>query len=79
VFRVLVALVPLVVACGGTSQDPPSRSPTYDYPAQAPTTADGDTVGADRQRPSDKLQTGPTVGSEGVQLPDAGAGDSDGE
>jgi hypothetical protein len=48
------------------------RSPTYDYPGEPVTTADGDTLGADQQSIADKLDTGPTVGSEGVKLPDYG-------
>jgi hypothetical protein len=48
------------------------RSPTYDYPGEPVTTADGDTLGADRQSISDGLDIGPTVGSEGVKLPEYG-------
>ena len=38
----------------------PVRSPTLDYEPPAPTTADGDTVGADQTGPGDKLHQGVT-------------------
>jgi hypothetical protein len=49
----------LLLACspGGAA---PVRSPALDYSAPAPTTADGDTVGADRRGPGDKLHEGVT-------------------
>ncbi|MET0793644.1 MAG: hypothetical protein ABW061_19145 [Polyangiaceae bacterium] len=36
------------------------RSPALDYAPPAPTTADGDTVGADRRGPGDKSHEGVT-------------------
>lgn len=64
-------LIPLVLcaACSGQSKEQPARSPSYDYPPPGPTTADGDTIGADRQSTSDKLESGARVGSEGVVTP----------
>src|SRR4051812_39140412 len=38
----------------------PVRSPALDYSPPAPTTTDGDTVGADRRGPGDKLHEGVT-------------------
>ena len=35
-----------------------------------PTTASGDSLGADKQSASDKLRSGPRVGNQGVQGPD---------
>ena len=37
------------------------RSPSLDYSPPAPTTADGDTVGADHRGPADKLHEGVTT------------------
>src|SRR3954463_5406430 len=49
----------LLVACSPSSA-PPLRSPSLDYAPPAPTTAGGDTVGADRRGPADKLHEGVT-------------------
>jgi hypothetical protein len=48
-----------LVACGGGAGGP-LRSPSLDYEPPAPTTADGDTVGADQTGPGDKLHQGAT-------------------
>src|SRR3954465_11205567 len=48
----------LLCACGGSGA--PVRSPALDYEPPAPTTADGDTVGADQTGPGDKLHQGVT-------------------
>lgn len=49
----------LLLACGsGTSA--PVRSPALDYSPPSPSTADGDTVGADHRGPGDKLHEGVT-------------------
>jgi len=50
----------LLVACGQANAAAPVRSPSLDYAPPAPTTADGDTVGADRRSPGDKLNEGVT-------------------
>jgi hypothetical protein len=58
-----------VCACGaGQTQNraAPARSPTLDYPQPVTETANGDTIGADRQRPEDKLREGPSAGTAGV-------------
>ena len=49
----------LLAACGQSSTTP-VRSPSLDYAPPTPTTADGDTVGADRRGPGDKLHEGVT-------------------
>jgi hypothetical protein len=46
--------------CACASPGGPVRSPALDYEPPAPTTADGDTVGADRSGPGDKLHQGVT-------------------
>ncbi|HKO46282.1 MAG TPA: hypothetical protein VJV79_01080 [Polyangiaceae bacterium] len=50
----------LLVACGQGSAAAPVRSPSLDYTPPTPTTSDGDTVGADRRGPGDKLHEGVT-------------------
>ncbi|HYQ25674.1 MAG TPA: hypothetical protein VER04_00605 [Polyangiaceae bacterium] len=50
----------LWVGCGQGNAAAPLRSPSLDYAPPAPTTADGDTVGADRRAPDDKLHEGVT-------------------
>jgi len=50
----------LLAGCAQSSAPTPLRSPSLDYAPPAPTTADGDTVGADRRGPSDKLHEGVT-------------------
>jgi len=59
--RLLAAVLgcALLVGCGPSSAAP-VRSPSLDYAPPAPTTADGDTVGADRRGPGDKLHEGVT-------------------
>jgi hypothetical protein len=47
----------VLVACGNGA-GAPVRSPALDYEPPAPTTADGDTVGADQTGPGDKLHQG---------------------
>jgi hypothetical protein len=57
-------VVALALGCGATSRsaDKPLRSPSMDYPpVPAQTTADGDTLGANRQDLGDALETGPSV------------------
>jgi hypothetical protein len=49
----------LLTGCGRGS-GAPLRSPSYDYAPPAPTTSDGDTVGADRRAPADTMQQGVT-------------------
>jgi hypothetical protein len=49
----------LLIGCAQSS-GAPVRSPSLDYAPPAPTTADGDTVGADRRGPADKLHEGVT-------------------
>jgi hypothetical protein len=48
----------LMLASCSSGAGAPLRSPSLDYSAPPPTTADGDTVGADRRAPSDKLHEG---------------------
>jgi hypothetical protein len=48
----------LVLASCGSGAGAPLRSPSLDYAPPPPSTADGDTVGADRHAPGDKLQEG---------------------
>lgn len=50
----------LLTACSQAGAAAPVRSPSLDYGAPAATTSDGDTVGADRRGPSDKLGEGVT-------------------
>jgi hypothetical protein len=52
-FAALVMLAACGNGAGGTL-----RSPSLDYEPPAPTTADGDTVGADQTGPGDKLHQG---------------------
>ena len=49
----------MLMACG-PAPGAPARSPSLDYAPPVATTADGDTVGADRQGPGDKLHEGIT-------------------
>jgi hypothetical protein len=51
----------LLIGCAQSNTAPPLRSPSLDYAPPPPTTADGDTVGADRKGPSDKLHEGVTT------------------
>ena len=55
--RMFVAGCLMLVSCGG-SAGAPLRSPSLDYEPPAPTSSDGDTVGADRAAPGDKLHQG---------------------
>lgn len=50
-----------LVACAGGGTGRALRSPSLDYAPPAPTTADGDTVGADRRAPADKVNEGATT------------------
>jgi hypothetical protein len=58
----------IVCACSSGAQKSaaPARSPTVDYPLPGAQTSDGQIVGADRQRPEDKLREGPRAGTAGV-------------
>lgn len=54
-----------MLALAGACSSPPAserplRSPTRDYPPPPAQTSDGEVVGADRRRPEDTLETGPT-------------------
>jgi hypothetical protein len=49
----------LLVGCAQSGQKP-LRSPSHDYAPPAVATSDGETVGADRRGPSDKLHEGVT-------------------
>ena len=51
----------LLCGCAQSNGATPLRSPSLDYSPPPPTTADGDTVGADRRGPSDKLHEGVTT------------------
>jgi hypothetical protein len=58
-------LLALLLGCSclfgcAQSSSPPVRSPSLDYAPPAPTTADGEPVGADRRGPADKLHEGVT-------------------
>jgi len=74
-FRASLALFATVAtsACGGQAPQAPVRSPTLDYPLPAAQTSDGQVVGADRERPEDKLREGPRAGTTGV-VPAEGPG-----
>jgi len=50
----------LLLAACGQGGSAPLRSPSLDYSPPAPSTADGDTVGADRRGPADKMHEGVT-------------------
>jgi len=55
----------LAAACGSSNPDAPLRSPTLDYRPPPPATAgDGEVVGADGVSPQDRLEEGPSAGSE---------------
>jgi len=54
-----VVLGLVLVACGPAA-GARVRSPALDYSPPGPRTSDGDTVGADRSSPGDKLQQGVT-------------------
>jgi len=56
----------LLAACGGRASEPPARSPSLDYPPPDIQSSDGEVVGADRQAPRDKLQSGAHIGSDGI-------------
>ena len=59
--RLSASVLGLVLAgCAQSNTAAPLRSPSVDYAPPAPTTADGDTVGADRRGPADKLHEGVT-------------------
>ena len=58
--RVFVLGLLLLAACGSGSGGI-LRSPSLDYEPPAPTTADGDTVGADQTGPGDKVHQGVTT------------------
>ena len=62
----LLASLALVIAgCSATTSD--ARSPALDYPEPAPTTSDGQVVGADEQRPQDFIDSRPNVGTPGAK------------
>jgi hypothetical protein len=56
---VLVTLT-LGGCAAGSGSEPPTRSPSRDYPAPPAQTSDGSVVGADGKSPKDTLETGPT-------------------
>ncbi|HEY5958331.1 MAG TPA: hypothetical protein VIV60_17325 [Polyangiaceae bacterium] len=60
-----------LVGCQASQSEsaPPLRSPTLDYPAPAPTTADGRSIGADEKPPGDRLQEGARVGTDPALAP----------
>ncbi|HVJ17667.1 MAG TPA: hypothetical protein VM686_19735 [Polyangiaceae bacterium] len=65
-------LIAVALGCASGTKQSAMRSPTYDYPADGPwgpTTASGESIGADRQSASDKLRTGPTIGNQGIKPP----------
>ena len=59
--RFFVAVLGCSSLVGCASSSAPVRSPSLDYAPPAPTTPDGDTVGADRRGPGDKLHEGVTT------------------
>ena len=75
-------LLAVAIGCAGGGKEQAIRSPSYDYPADGPwgpTTADGDSVGADRMSVGDKLRTGPTIGNQGVRGPEYPAAEEEEE
>lgn len=50
----------LLVGCAPSGRAAPVRSPSLDYAPPAVATSDGETVGADRRAPGDKLHEGVT-------------------
>lgn len=48
----------LVLSACSAGGGAPLRSPSLDYAPPPPTSADGDTIGADRRGPGDKLEEG---------------------
>ncbi len=70
VTKVAATALLLALGCAPAKSDQASlRSPSYDYPPPAQVTANGETVGADNQRPEDKLESGLRVGREGPIAP----------
>jgi hypothetical protein len=68
----LAVLLAVTSACAVQKKQSAVRSPAYDYPSDGPfgpTTASGESIGADRQSASDKLRTGPTIGNQGIKPP----------
>jgi hypothetical protein len=59
----LLMTVSFTCACGRSGGQ--TRRPPADYPPP-PRESQGEILGADRQTPSDKLMTGPRVGTGGV-------------
>jgi hypothetical protein len=55
--RIIAVGCLMLVGCG-SSAGAPVRSPALDYEPPTPTTADGDTIGADQTAPGDKLHQG---------------------
>jgi len=55
----MLGCVSLVACSSGAGA--PLRSPSLDYAPPAPTSADGDTVGADHRGPGDKMHEGVTT------------------
>jgi hypothetical protein len=52
----------LLAGCTQSGSAAPVRSPSLDYAPPAVATSDGETVGADRRAPADKLHEGVTTG-----------------
>jgi hypothetical protein len=50
----------MLIACSNAASAPVVRSPALDYEPPAPTTAEGETIGADQIGPGDKLHQGVT-------------------
>ncbi len=60
--------VAMLGGCAAKTNSDYMRSPSLDYIKEYPRTPDGQIIGADRRDPSEKLQEGVQVGSEGVDL-----------
>jgi hypothetical protein len=78
-----VATLLVATGCATPPAQTSLRSPSLDYPpaqAQQISTSDGETLGADRQAPADKLANGARVGTDGItpsggpNLPEKGTG-----
>ena len=59
--RIHLGLIGCLLSVACASPGAPVRSPGLDYTPPAPTTADGDTVGADGRGPGEQLQQGVTT------------------
>jgi len=63
----VVSFITLVATGCGSAQrsSAPPRSPSHDYPPPPPESPAGETMGADRTPPNDKLATSPRIGNGG--------------